>query len=356
MKKTVSIALALMLALLSAVPAFAAGDVTWSKDTTLTNFINRYDNATVKAGVTLTMKEFKPDPQGLEIVKSLTVEQGGKITGGGTIIFERGAVCTGLELYYKVAGKEKLLPVTLAELVKTEPSADYRPTFNFDSSTGHYVLAANYASDPFETPQPADGGSGSGAADAAGRDLAIAKQLEQLGLMKGAGRNTDGSTNFALDRAPTRVEAVVLLIRLLGKEEEANAFDPAKCPFSDAPNWAREELAYAYETGLANGVGGGKFGTGNATPQQFLTFVLRAMGYSDSGSGADFSWRSPETLAMNTGILGGEGDLQNFTRGTCVRIMEAALRNSLKTGGRLWEKLAADGVFTEAQYKSVMGQ
>ena len=68
---------------------------------------NNYDNATVKAGVTVTMKELKPDPRGLEIGRSLTVEPGGTIVGG-SLIFERGATCSGLDLYYVIAGQEKL--------------------------------------------------------------------------------------------------------------------------------------------------------------------------------------------------------------------------------------------------------
>ena len=344
MKKLTSLLLALCLAFALAAPAWAASDVVWSQDTTLTRFINRYDNATVKAGVTLTMKEFQPDPQGLEIVKSLTVETDGRITGGGSIIFERGATCAGLDLYYRVAGAEKPLTVTLAELIAIEPSADYRPTFLYDSATGHYVLVARYDSDPFEQPA-ADGGTG-----VSSEITGYAEALKSLGLFLGTGNG------FELERTPTRSEAIVLLLRLLGKYDEASAH-PASYPHDDVASWANRYVAYAFDEGITTGVGGGVFGEGTSTLAQFETFVLRAMGYEDeSTGGSDFSWQNPAALAETLGIVLGPADETNFNRGTCVKIMEIALRNRMKDGTTLWQKLAADGVFTEEAYRAAMAQ
>lgn len=340
-----------LVCMLLPVSALAAGDLTVAKDTTLSVMRNIYNNVTVKEGVTLTMHNWRPDPQGLEIGASLTVEPGGVVTGG-SIIFSRTATCTGLDLYYVVAGEEKLLTVTLAEVVASDPNADYQPVFWYDTATGHYVLKANFTNDPFELPEP--GGEGNkGEADA--ETIAKAEGLKALGLFKGVGTNADGSTNFDLERCPTRTEAVVLLIRLLGKDAEALAYPAEKCPFTDVPDWAKSYIAYAYDTGLTNGVGGGKFGTGDATLQQFETFVLRAMGYSDAG-GEDFTWDHPETLAENLGIVLGPADTENFTRGTCVKIMEIALRNAMKDGTRLADKLIEQGVFTREAYEAAFGQ
>ena len=44
-----------------------------------------------------------------------------------------------------------------------------------------------------------------------------AESLYQLGLFNGTGTYADGSPKFELDRAPTRFEAVTMLVRLLGK-------------------------------------------------------------------------------------------------------------------------------------------
>ena len=45
-----------------------------------------------------------------------------------------------------------------------------------------------------------------------------ADALHTLGLFQGTGTKADGTPNYDLDRAPTRNEAVTMLIRLLGKE------------------------------------------------------------------------------------------------------------------------------------------
>lgn len=351
MKKLLSVLLVLCLALALCVPALAASDVVWSQDTTLQVMRNIYDNATVRAGVTLTMQNWRPDPQGLEIGKSLTVEPGGTVTGG-SIIFSRGATCSGLDLYYVVAGQEKLLTATLAELVEMDPNDDYQPVFWFDTDTGHYVLKADFSNDPFEIPTPGDGGSG-GAGDT--RTEQIAEALKSLGLFAGSDQG------FELDRAPSRLEEVILLIRLLGREDEALS-DKLAHPFTDVPVWgeadnANRYVGYAYANSLAYGTGADKFGTDTAaTAQMFCTFVLRALGYNDNPEkgAADFAYADAIQFAMANGLLGGQGDVDNFTRGACVRIMESALRQGMKDGGKLWEKLVSDGVFTEEAYRAVM--
>ena len=345
-RKLFSRLLALTLALSLSASALAAGDLDVTKDTHLNRMRNIYNSVTVRSGATLSMENWRPDPPGLEIGKSLTVEAGGKITGG-SFIFERGATCEGMELYYKVAGVEKPFSVTLAELIAVEPSADYRPTFLYDLDTGHYVLVADYANDPFETPVPGDGGSGG--IDT--RTEQLAETLKTLGLFVGSDRG------FELDRAPTRVEEVVMLIRLLGKELEALGGSWTH-PFTDVPAWADKYIGYAYENSLAGGIGGGKFGTDTpATAQMFATFVLRALGYNDSPlkGDVDFTYAEAIDFAMSKGLIAGQGDIDGFDRGACVRIMEAALRQKKNGGDLLWRELASEGVFTEDAYKAAFG-
>ena len=61
---------------------------------------------------------------------------------------------------------------------------------------------------------------------------ALAADLKELGLFQGA-----SETDFDLERAPTRVEAVVMLIRVLGREQEALSGSWTH-PFADVPEWA----------------------------------------------------------------------------------------------------------------------
>lgn len=83
------------------------------------------------------------------------------------------------------------------------------------------------------------------AAGAAARDTsaedALAADLKQLGLFQGV-----SDTDFDLGRTPNRTEALVMLIRFLGKEAEALEGRWTH-PFTDVPAWADSYVGYAYE-------------------------------------------------------------------------------------------------------------
>ena len=109
-----------------------------------------------------------------------------------------------------------------------------------------------------------------------------AETLHDLGLFQGVGTNADGTPNFSLTRAPTRQEAVTMLVRLLGAEQEALAGD-WEIPFTDVDAWARPYVGYAYANGLTQGTGATRFGgASTVTATQYLTFVLRALGYTNT--------------------------------------------------------------------------
>jgi hypothetical protein len=177
------------------------------------------------------------------------------------------------------------------------------------------------------------------------RETEAALRLKALGLFQGVGTNPDGSVNFDLTRAPSRTEALVMLIRLLGKDAEANG-GSWKHPFTDVPGWANEEVGYAYEKGLTKGSSATEFGTGTASAQMYLTFVLRALGYSDA-AGGQFTWDKPEDLARSVGILPESVHLDSFLRADVVLISEAALSAKLKDSDMtLLEKLTSGGAVT----------
>ena len=146
--------------------------------------------------------------------------------------------------------------------------------------------------------------------------------LYNLGLFKGTGTTADGSPKFDLDRAPTRAEAVTILVRLLGAEEAATQKAIAT-PFTDVPAWAKPYVGYAYSKGYTNGVDAKHFGPNNTvSAAQFLTFLLRALGYKD---GTDFTWDSPWTLTDQLGISNGA---YNAKTKTFLRADAAALSAS----------------------------
>ncbi|MGI5892405.1 MAG: hypothetical protein ACOX7H_06715 [Bacillota bacterium] len=75
-----------------------------------------------------------------------------------------------------------------------------------------------------------------------------AQQLKIMGLFKGV-----SDSDFDLDRAPTRSEALIMLIRLLGKEDVALAGN-WNHPFKDVQSFADKYVGYAYEEGLTKGI------------------------------------------------------------------------------------------------------
>lgn len=175
----------------------------------------------------------------------------------------------------------------------------------------------------------------------------LASDLKTLGLFKGV-----SETDFALERKPTRTEAIVMLIRVLGKEEVAlnGAWEH---PFDDVPTWAAPYVGYAYTHGLTGGISATKFGSNNIAPDyMYLTFVLRALGYSDK-DGA-FVWNSPYALASDVGILPKEYNKDNFLRGDVVNISYAALNALMRDSQQtLADTLIECGSFSEETYNEI---
>ena len=62
--------------------------------------------------------------------------------------------------------------------------------------------------------------------------LSSAEALHDLGLFQGTGTNADGTPIYDLDKTPTRNQALIMLVRLLGKEAEAKA-GAWDIPFTD---------------------------------------------------------------------------------------------------------------------------
>ncbi|MBQ7661045.1 MAG: S-layer homology domain-containing protein, partial [Clostridia bacterium] len=181
------------------------------------------------------------------------------------------------------------------------------------------------------------------------RDLSkeemMAQYLKDLGLFQGVSEN-----NMDLGRAPTRLEALVMLIRVLGEEKNALTGD-FHHPFTDVPAWADAYVGYAYEKGLTKGVSDTQFGAQTATATTYLTFILRALGYSDE-SGVDFSWDNPFTLATRQGILSDDVDTADFLRADAVTVSYLALFSHIKNSNQtLSEKLAEGGAIAKEKQK-----
>ena len=132
---------------------------------------------------------------------------------------------------------------------------------------------------------------------------ALADGLKALGLFKGS--DTGYGSGYDLEAKPTRIQALIMFLRLIG-EEQAALSTTAACPFTDVPAWCQPYVAYAYKQGLTKGVDDAAmlFGTADyVTAGQYVTFILRALGYQDSGDTPDFAWDTALQRGMDLGIL-----------------------------------------------------
>ena len=172
-----------------------------------------------------------------------------------------------------------------------------------------------------------------------------ADSLHEMGLFQGT------QNGYDLDRTPTRAEAAVMLVRLLGKEAEAKALTYT-APFTDLKGWEKPYVQYLYSNGLANGTNRTTFNpTGKCTAQMYAVFLLRALGYSDT---ADFSYANAIETARERGIYDtGIINVQNFLRDDAAAASYTVLSVSPKNSeGTLLDQLVSENAITEADAKS----
>lgn len=176
-----------------------------------------------------------------------------------------------------------------------------------------------------------------------------AQALFDLSLFRGTGNG------FELGKQATRVEAIVMLVRLLGEESAALAH-ANNSPFTDLNVWddGKKYIAYAYERGYTTGVNTeNTLFAPNATisPEQFYTMVLRALKYDDKVG--DFHWKdSSAQKAQEVGIVNAT-QRAHLAKGLLYRdgiavvsynALSAKLKNST---GTLGQSLVVSGVLTQ---------
>ena len=123
-----------------------------------------------------------------------------------------------------------------------------------------------------------------------------ADALNEMGLFRGT------QNGYELDRAPTRAEAATMLVRLLGAENEALALSYT-APYTDVADWAKPYVQYLHDKGLTKGTSATVFGySDKCTAQQYATFLLRALGYTD-GENGDFVYTDALAFAEKCGVV-----------------------------------------------------
>ena len=185
--------------------------------------------------------------------------------------------------------------------------------------------------------------------DATDEVTAKADALRSLGLFIGTG-DIDGVPQYELDGELTRAHAIILLVRMLGKEDAAlKGFYPH--PFKDTEPWYDKYVGYAYFHGLTMGTGDETYsGSMPTTAEMFATFCLRALGYADE---VDFVWSSASVKAAELGITVCDDD--TYTRGDAVLTFWDTLNTRLKNAATtLSIKLIIDGVFSSDELYSAL--
>jgi len=174
--------------------------------------------------------------------------------------------------------------------------------------------------------------------------IEYAEALNRIGLFRGTEKG------YELDRTTTRAEAITLLVRVLGKEDEAMSKN-FEHPFTDSVEWADPYLGYAYQNGIVKGISPTEFGPSNAIDhRQYATLLLRALGYSDD-VGGQFRYNDAYEFACHKFAIDERGQL--FTRGELVRLTYAALNTPLQGSSKtLAKKLISDRVFTQGDFNA----
>lgn len=172
-----------------------------------------------------------------------------------------------------------------------------------------------------------------------------ADKLNALNLFLG----TD--LGYELLRIPRRAEAAVMLVRLLGREDEAlsGSFEH---PFTDVPEWADPYVGLLYEAGLAKGIGEGLYDPySDVDARTYLTFLLRALGYSEEEG--NFYWETAVGDAALIGLISNrEYEVllsEEFTRGHMAALSYNALNSAINNSNQtLAGELAERGAIEES--------
>ena len=181
---------------------------------------------------------------------------------------------------------------------------------------------------------------------------AMAAALKTMHLFRGS--FTGYGQGFDLEAAPTRLQALIMFLRVLGEEEAALAYTGPKLPFTDIQPGSNAEkyVGYAYAKGYTNGFTATLWKPANrVNVRQYTEFLLRALGYSSSENThiADALERAVSAGVISTGeaaVLEKAGFLRAQLVYLSFRSLDATVSGSMDT---LSDTLIAKGVFTAAE-------
>jgi hypothetical protein len=158
-------------------------------------------------------------------------------------------------------------------------------------------------------------------------DNDLAEILDSLGLIYGY------NMDFILNIEPTRLDGIIMLIKLLGAESEVVKMDNTESIFSDVPHWGSIYINYAYINKLADCYSSSYFGANEPLSlNEYLNFILRVLGYNDING--DYIQSEAYVKGLDLGLINedemNEIDQDTFTWGDMIKITYNVLSMFLK--------------------------
>ena len=161
--------------------------------------------------------------------------------------------------------------------------------------------------------------------------------LKKVGILEGI------NGDLKLEDNLRRQDAVVLVARLHGAEEEAKAYSPEGLTFTDFKDpYYRPIIKWAVDEGLVEGHTAERFGFNeDITVQQYATILLRALGYNDEAKDYDNVMELAKKLELLNDVKAEAKDA--VTRGEMAVMTFNALGTELKDEKKtLAEKLGIE--------------
>ena len=175
----------------------------------------------------------------------------------------------------------------------------------------------------------------------------MASALKTMNLFRGS--FTGFGQGFDLEMAPTRIQALIMFLRVLGEEDAALAYTGPALPFTDIQPGSNSAkyVGYAYAKGYTNGYTATLWRPNQTVSlNQYTEFLLRALGYSSVTNTPD--------RAVSAGLINSKESAAlakvTFLRSELVylsfRSLDATVSGTMDT---LSDTLIAKGVFTSAE-------
>jgi len=177
-------------------------------------------------------------------------------------------------------------------------------------------------------------------------ELTAAEKVELLGILQGEG---DGVNEEYLSKATTRVQGAILLLRLMGKEDEAMAY-AGQDNFTDVVGneWFASVLAYVKANPSLGFVG---YPDGSFQPRKIMTgaelykVLLTVLGYEQD---VDYTWAQVAEKAGELGLVSIDNPSAAITNGEMADAILEGLQADMKSGVALLDSLIADGIISAA--------